>query len=226
MPDYERDEHVFKPDEDGDCRLCTHEPGNSIHVAPVGVPDRRPHNTRTRAEGEADAATSERSASFRAIFYAAMAEVATRQERLSTNDAWDLLESRGYSRTTATNANAAGTAGRVGAGMGWWVRTDEKILNTSGNLHSSDNLVFVYRSLIVGADLSAILPHVEAKAIALDDAQEEREAEARAADPLRAAIEAACVAAEDETVGGLFALPSPTEPFVPVSVLRAILNGE
>lgn len=170
--------HPFEDDGDGDCRVCNLRANARFHTTPE--PDRRSFNLRTREEGMADAATSATSEDVRLTLFLAMAEVATRKPYLSMNDAWDLLEERGYKRTG--HAQSAGTIGPSGASIGLWVRTDRTDENTSGNLHSTDNRVRVYRSLIVGRDLADVEPAVREKAAALDK---------RAAERARAAAEAA-----------------------------------
>lgn len=121
-----------------------------------------------KAEGMARAATSETSRPFRTTFFLAMAELATTSEFVSTNTTWELLEARGYQRKG--HANAAGTVGPSGVKLGLWeVVSREK--NTSGNYHSTDDVVNVYRSKIRGqlfADIASIIEQHEAQRAASD----------------------------------------------------------
>jgi hypothetical protein len=117
-----------------------------------GVREFRTINTVSQQQGMQEAATSEESGDFRRLFLRTMIEIAVAHPEVTTNDVWDLLESRGYDRGRGTSAQAAGTVGGIGIGMGLWERTDRMTENTSGNGHSTDNAVRVYRSLILGRD--------------------------------------------------------------------------
>lgn len=175
--------HVFTGDALGDCTQCPLPSGHPLHLPPAAAPQhepgKRPINVHTKDEGMALAATSQASEEFRTTFFLAMAEVATRQHFLTTNDAWDLLESRGYSRSGS--AQAVGTVGPSGCSIGLWKRTDQKALNTSGNLHSADDGVRVYASLIVGKDFADVADAVRTKAAALAEKAAERAARAAGA---------------------------------------------
>jgi len=202
--------HVFEPDLQGDCQHCPLPQNHPTHVTPSAVvpppqrsPEgRRPFNLLTKDEGMALAATSRASEEFRRTFFLAMAEVATRQEYLTTNDAWDLLEARGYRRSG--HAQAAGTVGPSGQAIGLWRRTEQKALNTSGNLHSSDDGVRVYQSLIVGKDFETeVAPVVVEKARALAAKTAERE-EAKAREAYDAVIPEGSETTEEwRVIGGV-----------------------
>lgn len=169
--------HVFEGDELGDCQHCPLPPKHPSHLpppaAPPRTPDKRPINVLSKDEGMALAATSQASEDFRETMFLAMAEVATMHEFFSTNDAWDLLEARGYTRSGS--AQATGTVGPSGCSIGLWKRTDQKAINTSGNLHSTDDGVRVYKSLIRGKDFAEVATPVRIKARALREKAEERE---------------------------------------------------
>lgn len=181
--------HRFNPDLLGDCQDCPLPEAHPLHVpaayaAPRPSDGKRPINLLSKAEGMELAATSRASEEFRRTFFLAMAEVATKQEFLTTNDAWDLLEIRGYRRSGS--AQATGTIGPSGRSIGLWARTEQKSINTSGNLHSTDDGVRVYQSLVVGKDFETeVAPMVVEKAQALAARAAEREhakaEEARAA---------------------------------------------
>lgn len=126
--------------------------------------DGRPFNGPGKAASMDAVETSAYSLDDRTTFFLAMAEVATRQETLTTNDAWDLLEARAWTRTQ--HANYVGVVGRMGASIGLWERIPGKILNTSGNGHSEDDGVVRYRSRVLGRDLDEIAPLVVEKASA------------------------------------------------------------
>lgn len=119
---------------------------------------RRGFNGPTKEQAMDTAEASVTSADDRTTFFLAMAEVATTRASLTTNDAWDLLEARGWQRTG--HANYVGVVGRMGASIGLWEATEERAKNTSGNFHSADDGVRVYRSLVCGADFAQIAPLV------------------------------------------------------------------
>lgn len=166
--------HAYSPDPDGsgDCAACPLPASHPVHATAAPAPPARPINRLSKDEGMYLAAASRAAEDFRLTFFLAMAEVATRQEYITTNDAWDLLESRGYRRSGT--AQSVGTIGPSGQSIGLWKRTEQKDRNTSGNLHSTDDGVRVYRSLIVGWSLDSVRERVEDKVEALAAAAEKR----------------------------------------------------
>jgi hypothetical protein len=134
----------------------------------------RPINIGTKEEGMAEAATSRESEDFRRLFFLTMVEVATVRQEFSTNDVWDLLESRGYSRSRNTSAQATGTVGPSGCSLGLWGRTGARINNSSGNGHSIDNKVRVYTSRILGNRIEDHVPQVDERLAELREKARER----------------------------------------------------
>lgn len=134
----------------------------------AGVSDFSPINIWDGTEdGMIAAATSQASEDMRRRLLRAMAQVATQQERLSTNDAWALLISQGYVRPKNVSAQAAGRVGDIGCGLGLWGKTGKKELNRSGNGHSTDNRVRIYQSQILGRDYSEFEETIDIKATEL-----------------------------------------------------------
>lgn len=135
----------------------------------AGVSDFSPINVWDGTEdGMIAAATSQASEDMRRRLLRAMGQVATQQERLSTNDAWALLISQGYVRPDGVSAQAAGRVGDIGCGLGLWGKTGEKELNRSGNGHSTvDNKVRIYQSKILGRDYSEFEEAIDTKATEL-----------------------------------------------------------
>lgn len=129
-----------------------------------------------KEDGMAQVATSIASEDFRRIIFMAMADVATQMERFSVNNAWDLLEARGYSRDRGVSAQVTGTIGRSGQGLGLWEYTGDEEENRSGNGHSKDKDVNVYRSKILGRDLEEFVDRIDAKVDALEEAAATRKA--------------------------------------------------
>lgn len=117
-----------------------------------------------KAEGMARSAISEASRAFRRVFLRAMVEVATQQEFFSTNDVWVLLRSRSEGDDHPSR-QATGNIGTLGKGRGWWVATDRREPNLSGNGHAdaenSQTGVRVYQSRILGHDLDDFEPEID-----------------------------------------------------------------